>query len=322
MSLPSQNSSTSRHSPIIIGGTGLIGRALVKHLKKDGGKPYTASRTTVAAESFDSSRHLVGDISDPDFIDLVLSKSRDVIHLAYSSGKDLSKSDPLAELESNVSSAIRLFDALGKTQVDRLVMVSSGGTVYGTGTELPIVETCPTKPISSYGIAKATIDQYGLFFFRRHQIPLIVVRPGNVYGEEQQPFTGQGFIATAIGSILNGDPVSIYGDGTTVRDYIHVDDVATGIAAALEAGIPGEIYNIGTCVGTSNIEILDILEELAGESGFEVKRNFVDSRGIDVAVNFLDSTKLTDLSGWKPQVRLREGLVRIWNHTLKNNRGA
>jgi len=261
---------------------------------------------------------LQGDVSDGGFIEAVVSKFPEIIHLAYSSKKDLSYSDPLTDLELNVTSAIRLYAAASGSRVRKLLMVSSGGAVYGPVAGSPIVESCPTNPISSYGITKATIDQYGLFFFQRNQVPIVVVRPGNVYGEEQRAFTGQGFIATAIASILKGIPVLIYGDGSTVRDYIHVSDVAKGIVAALDSGNPGEIYNIGTGVGTSNLEILDLLEGMANQVGIKVHRSFVDSRGIDVPSNILDSSKLTIQTGWNPEIRLEDGISMVWDHAMKN----
>ena len=98
-------------------------------------------------------------------------------------------------------------------------------------------------------------------------LPVVCVRPGNAFGEGQKPFLGQGFIATAIASILNGQEVVVFGRTGTIRDYVHVVDVAKGIIASLERGKPGLCYNIGSGIGRSNKEVMDIIQPFA-EAGW------------------------------------------------------
>src|SRR5690606_21829759 len=119
------------------------------------------------------------------------------------------------------------------------------------------------SPISPYGITKLVMERYALISYLTKQLPVTVVRPANAYGLGQRPFTGQGFIATAMGMILEKRPVTIFGARDSIRDYIHVRDVASGLVAALAHGHNGEIYNIGTAIGRSNTDVLQEISTLA-----------------------------------------------------------
>jgi len=234
------------------------------------------------------------------------------VDLAYATVPKTSYGDPVFDLLSNVPPGVGLLQAALKAKVRRVLVVSSGGTVYGMAGKIPIQEDHSTSPLSPYGITKLTVDLYAMMFHRTRDLPVLVTRPANAYGEEQRARQGQGFIAAATDAILHGRPVEIYGQEGTVRDYIHVADVAAGIVAALNCGADGEIYNIGTGVGTTNDAILSLLEPLAAVAGLAVARRHLEPRHFDVPVNVLDSGKLTARSGWQPTVSLIEGLRRVW----------
>ncbi len=110
-----------------------------------------------------------------------------------------------------------------------------------------------------------------MMFHRNSGLPVMVIRPANAYAEDQRAGTGKGFIATAVAAILAGREIEIYGSEGTVRDYILVSDVAAGIVAALDCGSDGEIYNLGTGVGTSNAGVVKILAGLAQVRGMVVR---------------------------------------------------
>ncbi len=201
----------------------------------------------------------------------------------------------------------------------KMVFVSSGGTVYGIAQSLPIREDHPTNPISPYGITKLTLEKYILMFNAMRGLPAVIARPSNAYGEEQQAFTGQGFIATAIKSILLRQTVDIFGPNGTVRDYLHVEDVARGIIAALDFGEPGGVYNIGSGIGLNNIEVLETIKPLADAYGYPVRINPLPERGFDVPTNVLDSAKLRNISGWFPETNFNDGIQRTWMGFLEEN---
>jgi UDP-glucose 4-epimerase len=156
-----------------------------------------------------------------------------------------------------------------------------------------------------------------MMYHRNAGLPAVVVRPANAYGEDQKSGTGQGFIAAAIGAVLNGSDIEIYGVEGTIRDYIHVSDVAAGIVAALDHGEDGEIYNLGTGAGTSNAEIVRMLACLAEHHGMPARSRILPARRFDVEANILDSSKLRNVSSWAPSITLKNGIERMWSAALK-----
>ena len=260
-------------------------------------------------------RYISGDYSDRQFLHSVLKNGCEVIDLAYSTVPKTSYDDPVFDLVSNLPASVGLFQEALEVGVSRVLIVSSGGTVYGPPEELPLKESHPTRPVSPYGITKLTTDRYALMFHRNVGLPVVVVRPANAYGEEQRTGTGQGFIAAAIAAIRAGREVEIYGTQGTIRDYIHVADVAAGILSALDHGENGEIYNLGSGIGTSNLDIVRILETPAGKSNLPVRTKILPERRFDVEANILDSSKLRSKSGWNPKIPLHAGIQMMWDVT-------
>ena len=210
------------------------------------------------------------------------------------------------------------FDVCDKIGIKKIILVSSGGTVYGKTQQILINEDHPTNPISPYGISKMASEKYAMMFNELRGLPIICVRPGNAYGEGQLPNVGQGFISTAIASILMQREVIIFGKTGTIRDYIYVTDVAKGIIATLERGKSGSYYNIGSGVGRSNKEVVDMIYPLAKSSKLEPQVKVMPSRKFDVPTNVLDSTRLMKDTGWKERVPFQEGIKKTWSWLLCN----
>ncbi|MEI8309510.1 MAG: NAD-dependent epimerase/dehydratase family protein [Verrucomicrobiota bacterium] len=301
-------------SCLVIGGAGFIGRHVTRLLCESGREVAVLGRRAKGDRDLHPAcRYISGDYGGRAVLREVLKPGCEVIDLAYSTVPKTSFEDPVFDLMSNLPASVGLFQEALAAGVKRVVIVSSGGTVYGPTDRLPIREDHPTVPVSPYGITKLTTDRYAMMFHRTAGLPVVVVRPANAYAEDQRAGTGQGFIATAVAAILAGREVEIYGAEGTIRDYIHVSDVAAGIVAALDCGDDGEIYNIGTGVGTSNAGIVKMLGELARERGIPLLCKTLPPRGFDVEANILDSTKLRVQSGWSPAVCLADGLRRIWD---------
>lgn len=299
----------------IIGGAGFIGRHLVKRFTAMGWNVTVIGRqqNPGLAESvtYLQSRNEKGFFTEAfEGIDYV-------IELAYSTTPKTSFDNPVQDIFDNLTFSVTVFEALLKSNVNKIVSVSSGGTVYGQMLQSPITEEHPTNPISPYGITKLAIEKYGNMYHRIQKLPVVIVRPSNAYGEGQIPFRGQGFISTAIGTALQGGKVNVYGNPGTIRDYIHVDDLVCGIIAALEKGIFGECYNIGTGIGRSNFEIIKTIDQILRPLSHEMDYEVLGSRPFDVVSNILDSSKLEKMSGWKPEVDFETGLRRTVAWLLK-----
>ena len=297
----------------VIGGAGFIGAHVTRLLADSGRKVTVLGRRTKPPECLPAGvAYVSGNYGDREVLKSVLSGMAEVIDLAYSTVPQASFVDPVFDIVSNIPPSVVLFEEAVAANVRRLVFVSSGGTVYGPVDRLPISEEQSANPISPYGITKLAIEKYAGMFQRIHNLPVVVVRPGNAYGEEQRPFAGQGFIATAVHSIIRGEEVGIYGDTGTIRDYVHVSDIASAIVAALEKGEEGNIYNIGTGVGLSNINVLQAIELLASADGYAMHMKMLPARKFDVPANVLDSGRLRTASGWQPKVEFNVGIERVW----------
>lgn len=305
---------------LIIGGAGYIGAHLVPMLKATGRRVTVVGRKAVPAYALpEGAAYVSGDFGERGLLQQLLDQHQEVIHLAYATVPNTSFENPLADLLQNLPPTVQLFAEVA-ARGGKLILVSSGGTVYGEAVEVPIREDHPTRPISPYGVTKLTLENYAYLYSATHGLRYVCVRPANAYGEGQHPFVGQGFIATAMASALQGKPVRIFGRTGAVRDYVHVTDLASGILHALESGHPSETYNIGSGHGLSTLEVVEAMRPLMRGIGLEPKIEYLPERPFDVKVNVLDASRLRSHTGWKPTIGFDEGLQRtfIW---LRNYSG-
>lgn len=300
----------------VIGGCGFIGRHLVEELLASGRK-VTVVDAAPLPPGLAGKADYAGRAADRKSLVKILRSSEEVVDLAYASVPKTSFEEPVKDILSNLPFAVDLFQAACEASVKRLVVISSGGTVYGEPCRLPIPETHPTNPISPYGITKLAVEKYALMLHRLNGLPAIILRPGNAFGEGQRPFVGQGFIATAMASVLEGKTLTLFGRNGTVRDYIYVKDLTRGIAAALDRAKPGVCYNLGSGAGRSNREVLAALAPLARAAGLKPKVLIAPLRRFDVSANVLDSGKLKKETGWKLQTSFEDALARAWDWMLE-----
>ena len=300
----------------VIGGGGFIGKFLVDELLQSGRDILVLGRQPKPRYKLNEKAvYAKCDYADRSELIRHLKQCNEVIDLAYSTVPQTSFQDPIFDLQSNLPSSIGLLEEVSKLpQIQTLLFVSSGGTVYGDVQNLPITEETSNAPVSPYGITKLTVERYLLMYHKLRGLPSIIVRPSNAYGIGQKPFTGQGFIATAMGMILSNQPVTIFGEHGTIRDYIHVRDIATGITAALNQGSKGQVYNIGSGVGRNNREVLEAINTISTNSGYQLKIDVQPKRGFDVEANVLNFGKLLACSGWLPNVNFEDGLTEMWQN--------
>lgn len=297
----------------LAGGGGFIGRALARQLADSGRDVRVLDRAAERPRSLDPRvAYVQCDVSDAANLVSAVAGASELVDLSYASPARATFSNPIAEVLANVPVAVGVMQAAVALKLRGYVYVSSGGTVYGEQRVLPIPESAVPTPVSPYGITKLTLERYAFLMHHHHHLPAVVVRPGNAYGPEQLPFTGQGFIATAVGSVLARKPITVFGERGTVRDYVHVADVAAGIVAALEHGVPGQAYNIGSGAGLDNMDILDLIRAEAEPAGFRVQIDSQPARPADVSANVLDSSALHAVSGWRPRVACAAGIRQVW----------
>lgn len=296
----------------ILGGGGFIGQWVAQQLVDRGDSIVVMGRSQRPPGLPVKVDYIKAEYGTDKILGKVMGQVDALIHLAYATVPSTSFSDPIYDLMANVPPSVALFQQAAAIKIKRLVFVSSGGTVYGDTEALPIREEASTNPVSPYGITKLTIERYAHMYHSLMGLPVVTLRPGNAYGVRHEGGPGGGFVAAAVKSAVNGTPLHIFGDGSAVRDYVHVSDVASGIVAGLVDGVPGETYNIGTGIGFSNTDIVRLVETVLGPEQGQIEIQYQPFRGFDVAANVLDSSRLAAVSGWKPVVPIEAGIKELW----------
>jgi UDP-glucose 4-epimerase len=254
------------------------------------------------------------DIRSPEAAQVVREGRFDVvIHLAAQMDVRKSVADPVYDASVNIVGTLNLVEAIRTSapQDPRFVFSSTGGVLYGDFVTPPNLETFPKDPESPYAISKLSAEYYLAYYLRVHGVDTVALRYGNVYGPRQDPHGEAGVVAIFCGRILDGKPLTIYGDGKQTRDYVFVGDVAraTFAAATTTLPAPGKLdargFNIGTGIGTS---VLDIAEGLMTASGTRVPLEFAPERRGEQQYSFIDSSKAKELLGWEPATTLPDGL--------------
>jgi UDP-glucose 4-epimerase len=231
-----------------------------------------------------------------------------VFHLISTTVPTTANLDPVADIKGNLLSTVRLLQQMRDQGISRLVFLSSGGTVYGDAKTIPIPEEHERNPVSSYGIVKVAIENYIAMFSAQHGLKSLVLRVSNPYGPRQGHLGVQGVIPTFFQRIITGDEIRIWGDGSSVRDYLYISDLVSFIVQGVNKDLAG-VYNVGSGQGASLKDILSLIEDI---SGISANVKFFPPRGFDVKRVVLDISKARKALDWTPSVSLREGCERYW----------
>lgn len=302
---------------LLIGGAGFIGSHMIPYLKQIGREVTIVGRSAIKKHYVDSSINYVqGDFAELDFIVPLIETHDEIVLLAYATVPNTSYDDPLVDLKENLYPSVQLFIEIAK-RGKKLVLVSSGGTVYGEQVYDKTKETMNKRPISSYGLTKLTLENYAFLYGVLHGLKFVIVRPTNAYGVGQKPFAGQGFIATAVACAKLNKPINIFGDTGTIRDYVYVTDLARGIVDVLTKGRLSDAYNISTGVGYSNLDIVKKLNRILKKYNASLKVNHLPERPFDVKVNILENAKIQKHTNWQPEVELDRGLAIMVDDVFK-----
>jgi UDP-glucose 4-epimerase len=201
---------------------------------------------------------------------------------------------------------------LKRSTKTRLTFVSSGGAVYGVPNTLPIGEGHSTNPVSAYGTVKLAIEKFLHVYNLEFGLDYRILRLSNPYGPHQVNAAGQGLVPTIIERAIRKEPLTVWGDGSNVRDYLFVEDAVSAITKSLGDTSEHKIFNIGSGKGTSILDLVHEVEELLGES---IEVNFEAKRFSDAPSNVLDVSLAKEVLGWTPQTALKDGLSKTieWN---------
>jgi UDP-glucose 4-epimerase len=302
-----------REKCLVVGG-GLIGTHTAARLLDDGHEVTVVSRSflTALAEHPEAGGRLnlvEAVLPLADGLDAAMEDAEIVFALVGSSTPALAESDAVASITGSLEPCLAILESMRRAGTKRLVVASSGGTVYGEASRHPTPEDEPLKPISLHGANLVALENYTGFFAREHGLEPIVLRYSNVYGPGGRPRHGQGVISYWCRALKDGAPLTLIGDDSVRRDFVFAGDAAEAtIAAAFGAPRPAT-YNVG---GGRSHTLAEVLEALTRVSGRDPKVERLPGRGIDVSATELDCAALNQATGWEPAVSLDDGLARTW----------
>ena len=250
---------------------------------------------------------IVGDLRDPRTVEGLRGRGFELVnHHAAQIDVRVSVADPAADAELNIVATLRLFQALIDDGIKKIVFASSGGAAYGEPVFAPQSEEHPVAPVSPYGCAKVSIDQYLHYYRVVHNVASVSLRYGNVYGPRQRKDGEAGVVAIFAGVLLDGGLPRINGDGEQTRDYVFVEDVVRANMAASEFDVTG-IFNVGTGVETSVNELYSVLRDALGS---DVDAEHGPAKAGEQKRSVLDATKLRKIAGLPEPVKFRDGIVK------------
>jgi CDP-glucose 4,6-dehydratase len=251
-----------------------------------------------------------GDLRHLAAVDGAVAGCDAVFHLAAQTIVGVARESPLETLEVNVQGAWHVFEACRAHEVARVVFASSD-KAYGASPDLPYREDFPLRAAYPYDASKAAADIVARSYAHAYGLPIAVTRFANVYGGGDLNFSR--LIPETVVAVLDGRPPRIRSDGSPERDFLHVDDAVAAyleIAAAIgSGGAAGEAFNAG---GERPHSVRDVVESIVAAAGSAIAPDFQGDGNPDGEIDrqLVDSAKLRELTGWRPQVDLAEGLNR------------
>ena len=292
---------------LVLGATGFIGRHLTMRLAETGHSVIAATRTPArfdhprirnAVSRWDEASHFAEWLPDCDV----------AIHAASSSTPGSSAAQP--QLDGNLRTTLAMIEALQATPSCRVLYLSSGGTLYGER-DTPAKETDPLLPRSYHGAGKAAAEHFIHAWAAQYEGKATILRPSNVYGPGQLARQGFGIIPAAFDCAMRGQPLRIWGDGSSVRDYLYIDDLVALCISAMGATCAN-----GTCVYNAAsgqpITLEALLDRVSAIAGRLVTRIHEPARRVDVQRILTDASTARAALDWTPHISLDEGLRRTW----------
>ena len=304
---------------VVFGADGFIGKNLVNELAVNQSNHIIAfdrfsSYKNGEKHEFDGHSNVTivpGDFFNRSDVENVLNKDDYVFHLVSSTNPAASDADPFIDIDTNIRSSVELFEICVEKQIKKVIYPSSGGTVYGDIESDLISEMTPAMPRSPYGIAKLTIEGYLRYFNFRHDLKYIVYRIANPYGVGQNVYGKQGVIPIFMHKYISGEPITIFGNGEMVRDYIYISDLVNSIAKTFKKANKYSEYNLGSGKGSSINELVEAIESIVGK---KIIKKYIPAPSTFVEKSVLDNSRFIKEFGIEPKISLTEGIQKTWEY--------
>ena len=297
---------------LILGGTGFIGTRVAHKLATLSINVRVYSPSAISGAITDRITGVSGRMEDTEAL-ISQSNWADIIfHFVSTTNPKTSSDNHEYDLSSNLIPLIHLLDFLRLNPTKRLVFCSSGGSVYGNVSNVPISENCEKTPLNSYGLVKSLMEDYIQFYYRKYNISHLILRPSNVYGPKLKSIGDQGIISTLMYNALLERSTTWWASLNTIRDYLYIDDFAEAVAELIMHNAEG-VYNLGSGQGFTLTQIIDAVQVCTGKIlKFEYAKNIINHS----SVNILDISKITQATGWAPKTTLIEGINLIYSEMM------
>lgn len=305
-------------SVLVTGGAGFIGSHLLDRLVEGGGRAVCldnfddlyspqVKRANIADALASGRVELVeGDIRDAELCRSLLARDdvRAVVHLAARAGVRPSIEQPALYQQVNCEGTVNLLEAARLADGVEKFIFGSSSSVYGINSKVPFSEDDPiAQPISPYAATKRAGELLCHVYHHLYGLPVVCLRFFTVYGPRQRPDLA---IHKFTRLIANGEPIPVYGDGTSRRDYTYYSDVVDGIMAALEAPLDFEIINLGNSEPVELHRLIELIEECLGR---EARIERLPDQPGDVPVTYADISKARRLLGYEPRFPIGQGIA-------------
>ncbi len=302
--MPSEND-------ILILGGGFAGQTLARRLLEIHKRVTILSLGPATINHPNLAWH-TGSYGDEQLLRHAITRCGTIVHAASSTTPGVSATTPKEEIFGNFQPTLNLIETLQDFSDRAVIYLSSGGTVYGNPAQVPVPETSPCRPISYYGSGKLAVESF--FHVLSHQCgcPVTILRPSNLYGPGQNPKAGFGLIFHLLKRALAGQEIEIWGDGSTVRDYLYIQDFVEACLKIIAGGGTNKsvtIYNIGSGAGHSINEVIATVEEVINT---RLHKKYLQARAVDVSRIVLDCGFIQQEIGWEPSTSLKQGITATW----------
>lgn len=296
---------------LVIGGNGFLGSELVDALAAAGHEVAAFDRFSIDSPLWiaDGVERIAGDFLDVGDLRAAVEGRDLVFHFLSTTTPVTAERDPTLDVRTNVAQGVELFSLAADAGVRHLYFASTGGAMYGDSAGGSFAETEVPSPVSPYAIGKLALEGYLRYFRRTHGLASTVFRISNPYGPRQHPGKQQGVIPIFLHRIAAGLPITVFGDGEAVRDYIYAPDAVAMIAATVDRPLAHDIYNIGSGTGVSIADVVDLARDITGHD-IAVERVLQPPTFVDRVV--LDIARYRAELGEPDLLPLREGMARTW----------
>jgi UDP-glucose 4-epimerase len=300
---------------LVTGGAGFIGSHLVDALIERGHKVVVIDNlSTGKKENINKKAKFYKiDICSPKIGEIFKKEKPEIVfHFAAQINVRKSVENPLFDAKVNILGSLNVIQNFLKLrtsnfQLPKIIFASTGGAIYGETKKIPTPENHPANPISPYGIAKLTVENYLRFYKENFGLKFISLRFSNVYGPRQDPKGEAGVVAIFIDKLLKKERPTIFGDGNQTRDFIFVEDAVSACLKAMEYKGEKEIFNIGTGIETSINELYEIISKLLRT---KIKPKYAPEKPGDLKRSCLDISLAKRELKWRPKFDLEKGLRR------------